>query len=394
MDRSITLDLGDDTFHQSPVDDDLFGELLADAVAGHSGNLNAFQAMEPIVFRDDPTIFGWTVDDISTHTRAQELNASGVPIYHWGSWMDAGSADGVIRAFMEATGPRMGTIGSWTHDLSLNAYAGLTRSPPVPSYEAQWNEALNFFDDHLRKDNPNQDRVLRYFTMGENLWKATSEWPIPGTETRTFFLAENGILSPSAPSSAQGEDTYLVDFEAVSATESRWLSPLFADTWYPDRNSRDNLLLVYQSEILSEDMEVTGYPVIHLQLSSTHADGAFFVYLEDVDTRGRVNYVTEGVLRGIHRRVSPDPSAWKRPVPYHSYTASQVEALVPGEVTELAFGFQPTSFLFREGHRIRIAIAGHDGSAFRRIPAQGIPELRVQRNQLYPSRIELPVIPR
>jgi putative CocE/NonD family hydrolase len=141
-------------------------------------------------------------------------------------------------------------------------------------------------------------------------------------------------------------------------------------------------------------MEVTGYPVIHLQLSSTHSDGTFIVYLEDVDTQGRVTYVTEGVLRGIHRKVSPDPSSWKRPVPYHSYSAADAEPLVPGEITELAIGFQPTSHLFKERHRIRIAIAGHDGSAFRRIPEQGVPQLLVQRNQLYPSRIELPVIPR
>jgi predicted acyl esterase len=104
--------------------------------------------------------------------------------------------------------------------------------------------------------------------------------------------------------------------------------------------------------------------------------------------------VTEGVLRGIHRKVSQDPSTWPRPIPYHSYRAADAEPMVPGQVTELAMGLQPTSFLFKEGHKIRIAIAGHDGSAFRRIPSQGTPELRVQRNGLFPSRLELPVVPR
>jgi hypothetical protein len=63
-------------------------------------------------------------------------------------------------------------------------------------------------------------------------------------------------------------------------------------------------------------------------------------------------------------------------------------------VAELAFGLEPTSVLFRAGHRIRIAIAGHDAAAFRRIPATGSPELRIQRNSAYPSFIELPVVPR
>jgi predicted acyl esterase len=66
----------------------------------------------------------------------------------------------------------------------------------------------------------------------------------------------------------------------------------------------------------------------------------------------------------------------------------------PGEVVEIAIGMEPTSFLFRRGHRIRIAIAGHDASAFRRVPAAGNPILKVQRNTTYPSRIELPVVPR
>jgi predicted acyl esterase len=66
--------------------------------------------------------------------------------------------------------------------------------------------------------------------------------------------------------------------------------------------------------------------------------------------------------------------------------------MVPGEVFELAIGMEPTSFLFKEGHRIRIAIAGHDSSAFRRIPAEGTPVLRVQRNSAHPSYIELPVV--
>jgi putative CocE/NonD family hydrolase len=139
-------------------------------------------------------------------------------------------------------------------------------------------------------------------------------------------------------------------------------------------------------------MEVTGYPVVHLNLSSTHSDGAFFVYLEDVSPLGVVTYVTEGVLRGIHRNVTEEPFEWKPAVPYHSFRAADANPIVPGEVFELALGMEPTSFLFKEGHRIRVAISGHDAGSFRRIPAEGTPQLRVQRNGPYPSYIELPEV--
>ena len=393
MDRNAAISVDGQSFQQTPVDADPNGELLAQAIAGHAGNLNVFDAVEGIVYRDDLLVSGQTLDEISTHTMAAALDESGVAVYQWGSWLDAGSADGVIRGFMESTNPRRGTLGAWTHDLSSNSSP--TDGGPlnsIPSFEAQWEEALNFFDDILRKNKPLNDRILRYFTMGEGLWKATSTWPIPGTATESWYLEEGGVLSGSAPSATSGEDLYEVDFSAESSVDPRWLGPLFAHTWYSDRGARDLGLLVYESASLTQDTEVTGYPVVHLHLASTHSDGAFFVYLEDVDPQGAVTYVTEGVLRGIHRKVSEDPSSWKRPIPYHSFLASDSEPMVPGEVTELAIGMEPTSFLFREGHRIRISIAGHDAAAFRRVPATGTPLLSVQRNSVYPSFIELPVI--
>jgi putative CocE/NonD family hydrolase len=393
LDRNSSLNVGGSTFHLSPVDADSSGNLLEEALAGHAGNLNAYDAFQGIVFRDDPSQAGFTLDDVSTHTRSEDLDASGVAIYQWGSWLDAGSADGVIRGFMESNGPRRATIGSWTHDLSSNSYTGDgNRWVAVPTLEMQWEEALNFFDDQLRKNKPLGDRILRYYTMGEGLWKATSTWPIPGTVTETYYLGENGSLTSSPPAAASGEDLYEVDFEVGSSAEPRWLGPMFSNPWYPDRSERDHDLLVYESAPLGADMEVTGYPVVRLNLSSTSSDGAFFVYLEDVSPTGSVTYVTEGVLRGIHRKVSEDPSPWKRPIPFHSYLAADAEPLIPGEVFELAIGMEPTSFLFKQRHRVRIAIAGHDMSAFRRIPSEGTPELRIQRNGAYPSSIELPVI--
>ncbi len=394
MDRNRSVEVEGAVFSQRPVNDDPSGALLDAAIAGHGANLNLFDAVSPLAFRGDAVAEGRTLDEMSTRARASGEATSQVAVYHWGSWMDAGSADGAIRAFMESTGPRRGTIGAWTHGLSRNAYSGLDRWPPVPRLEVQWAEALNFFDDELRKGKPLEGRILRYFTMEENRWKSTSEWPIPGTVTESWYLGPQGTLSPGSPPDVVGADPYHVDFTAASSTESRWLSPLFADTWYPDRMTRDHKLLIYESDPLPADLEVTGYPVVHLHLSSTHADGAFIVYLEDVTRQGRTTYVTEGLLRGIHRKASEDPARWTRPTPYHSFLEADARPLVPGEVAELAFGLHPTSFLFKEGHRIRIAIAGHDASALRRVPEVGDPTLTLRWGGLQPSSIDLPVIPR
>ncbi len=64
---------------------------------------------------------------------------------------------------------------------------------------------------------------------------------------------------------------------------------------------------------------------------------------------------------------------------------------MPGEVAELKFNLYPTSVLIKAGHRLRVAIAGHDAWVFDRYPTQGTPLLSVGRNSIYPSRIERPI---
>ena len=162
---------------------------------------------------------------------------------------------------------------------------------------------------------------------------------------------------------------------------------------YKDRSRADRRLLTYTSPPLTEDVEFTGHPIITLYLTSSESDGALYVYLEDVDESGKVIYVTEGQLRAIHRRLSGEETPYKF-VPYHSFKRQDSMPLIPGEVAELTFGLLPTSVLFRKGHRIRIAIAGHDKDTFARIPAVGTPVISVQRNRIHASHIELPRIDR
>jgi predicted acyl esterase len=67
---------------------------------------------------------------------------------------------------------------------------------------------------------------------------------------------------------------------------------------------------------------------------------------------------------------------------------------IPAILAELKFGLHPISVLVKKGHRLRVAIAGHDKDTFIRIPAEGTPEIAVQRNVRGLSMIELPVIKR
>jgi len=162
--------------------------------------------------------------------------------------------------------------------------------------------------------------------------------------------------------------------------------------YYPDRREIAARCLVYRSEPLSSDMEISGYPVLRMWVSSTHDDGAFFAYLEDEDEEGYVRYVTEGQLRALHRKISREASPYKLQEPFHSFRKEDALKLTPGEPTELEFGLHPTSVLIRAGHRVRVSLAAHDAGTFGRIPNKGVPVLRFYQGPSFPSRIEFPVV--
>src|SRR6185436_3184224 len=233
-----------------------------------------------------------------------------------------------------------------------------------------------------------------YFTVGEERWKVTKTWPVPGTTMVRWYLDDGNTLSKNAPSASTGADTYNVNFDATTGEKNRWHTQVGGQVVYPDRAEEDRKLLVYTSVPFDADTEVTGHPIIDLFVTSTAIDGAFFVYLEDVNEKGVVTYVTEGTLRALHRKISTETPPYKLLVPFHSFKRKDAMPLPPGQIAELKFGLQPTSILIRKGHRLRIAIAGADKNSFARIPAEGTPTISVVRNQKNASWIDLPVVRR
>jgi hypothetical protein len=260
----------------------------------------------------------------------------------------------------------------------------------------QQYEWLRFFDHYLKGINTGLDSEKRfyYYTIGEEKWKTTSTWPVAGTKMVRWYLDEGHTLSTQSPRTVSGEDAYPINFEATTGEKNRWHTQVGGQVFYPDRATEDKKLLTYTSAPFAADTEITGYAVIDLFITSTAADGAFFVYLEDIDEKGIVTYLTEGALRALHRKISADVPPYKLLTPYHSFKRKDALPLVPGQIAELKFGLQPISVLIKKGHRLRIAIAGADKDTFARIPAAGTPTITVARKRGHASWIELPVIAR
>ena len=374
------------------VDEDVEQKLYKEATARRAENIDVYAAALKTTFRDDRA-FGYTLDELSLHSHSAQIEKSNVAINNWGGWFDASTADAIIKTFLTLKNHQRAVIGPWNHGATQNASPYHT---PESRRVMQSYEWLRFFDHYLKGIDTGLDseKRLYYFTVGEERWKATKVWPVAGTQMTRLYFNENNSLSTKASNGKSTEDRYPINFDATTGEKNRWHTQVGGDVIYADRAEEDKKLLTYTSEPLEADMEITGHPIVSLFITSTHADGAFYVYLEEIDEKGKVTYLTEGQLRALHRRLSSEPSPTKLPVPHHTFAKKDAMPLGPGQVAELKFHLQPISVLVKKGHRLRVAIAGHDKGTFIRIPAEGNPTIAVQRSKGALSSIELPVIRR
>jgi len=378
-----------------PIDEDRKSKTqLAKALEAHTANTDIFSTISKVVCRDDP--FGDTgssIDDWCVFTHTAAIAASGIPLFVWGSWMDANTADSVIRAFHTFDNPQIGVIGAWSHEMTTHGSPfQRPKSKPDPTQPEQWELSTRFLEKVLRSKETIIGKKIFYYTLGAETWKQAETFPPPGIQMMSWYFQPEHGLSTEAPV-ADDVDEYQVDFEATTGTHNRWHTGLAKPVIYSDRAKADLRLLTYTSKPLAQDLEITGYPVARIHLSSTHDDGAFIVYLEEVDERGRVRYLTEGNLRGIHRALSPEKDAPHFvPGMYRSYKRADMAPLPIKERVELTIRLMPISALVRRGRRIRVAIAGADAETFARIPAKGVPTLEIARGPSGLSQIELPVL--
>jgi uncharacterized protein len=376
------------------VDDDRDGVQLAAAITGRA-EVDLRQIGQEIEYRSDEWgATGKTLGDVSPYSHQTAIENAGVPMYVWVSALDNVSVEGALSRYLSFSSPQKLIIGPWNHGGGEHADPFLPPDTPTdPTPEQQFQMVVGFFDAYLKDERAAEPTwEITYYTLGEGVWKTTPTWPPGGFSPRRWYFGPDGSLTAEAPTAESGADEYTVDWTATSGDFTRWHTGLFmADVIYPDRAEESQKLLTYTSPPLEADVEITGSPIVTIYVASTAEDGAFHVYLEDVAPDGRVTYLTEGVLRAVHRQNDLHEPPYRVQGPYRSFERADSLPLAPGHVTDLSFNLYTTSVLIREGHRLQVAVAGHDSSVFARHPAEGTPVLTVQRNSLYPSHIDLPM---
>lgn len=384
------------------------GTLYRAALAEHGANADQAARFQAITFRgpsthrpEDPAAPDRAVNLCDV---AAELAAGARPAFHWASWMDAGTAAGALARFRTlSSAPMRLKIGAWTHGAmhDANPFGPSHGAPPTPGRREQASELAAFFHAELEGlglDTPvgGPPRRIDYLLMqpgmpGGGEWRTSEAWPPPNVAQMAWRFSAGGALVPTGADLPEGGDTHLVDPEATTGPFNRWTTQLGLHIAYPDRAEADTTLLSYTSAPLAEPLEIVGEGLVTLEVETDAADGLFIAYLEAVDPEGRVVYLTEGGLRGLHRKVSSEPPIYVRPGPNRSFREADAAPMVPGEVTTLTFPLLPIAVRLPAGWRLRIALAGADKHTFAAIPEGTAPTWRLHRGGTRMSGVMLPI---
>ena len=314
-----------------------------------------------------------------------------IPALNLSGWHDEGYGPaGAIRNYRGTrdNGSRL-VIGPWRHgtprldriregELDFGVNAGLDHDSLL----------LRWFDFHLKgeKNGLDRDRPVSIFIMGENAWREEDDWPIARRVETAYYLRSGGKLSLEPPAGDERPGSYEYDpLDPVADPHGGVQGPYDQSPL----ETRDDVL-VFETDPLVNDLEVTGHIEAELFVSSSARDTDFVVRLLDVHPDGRAFNLMSPTVEVIRARYRDGED--------------EVSLLEPGIVVPIRLNRLVTSNLFRAGHRIRIHVTSSLFPHFDRNPNTGEPigksaRTEVARQEIHhsashPSRIVLPVIPR
>ncbi len=315
-----------------------------------------------------------------------------IPVLNFGGWFDLfrqGTLNGytLLRAkgkgaARDKTNLVIGAWGHWPSRKVGNLDFGETSMVDQNALALRWLDYwLKGLDNGVDREPP-----VKIFVMGRNEWRAEADYPLKRTRYQPLYLHSaghangrgDGRLSWEKPSGPQPADQFTYD----PADPLRSGGPGGEGSAAESRQD----VLVYTSDPLPRELEVTGPVRMKLFAASSAVDTDFVARLADVYPDGRSICLAQGILRARYRN-----------------SVSRPEWLEPGKVYPLDLDLIGASNVFLPGHRIRISITSSHFPSFDRHPNTGAPfgekaEAQVawqtvHHDGSFASHILLPVIP-
>ncbi len=330
--------------------------------------------------------------------RFEELS---VPALHISGWYDDEQIGTPLNyigmttraATPEARASQRLLMGPWGHNTNASSKIGdldFGEQAVIDLY----GEVTRWFDRWLRGIDV-LSKPVRIFVMGENVWRDEQEWPLARTQWIPFYLHSNGRansrfgdgqLTITAPATNERADTYIYDpGNPMPFITEQTSSQIGGPDDYASIQRRDDVL-VYTTEPLEHDTEVTGPVRVDLYASSSAPDTDFMAMLIDIWPNGFRQRLCDGMVRARFR------DGMEHPTP-----------IEPGKVYQYSIDCWNTCQVFKAGHRICVQISSSAFPKFDRNLNTGAPlgltsdfvgaEQRIYHDAEHPSAVVLPVIP-
>ncbi len=327
-----------------------------------------------------------------------------VPVLHLSGWYDDEQVGTPLNfAGMVAHGPTEAVrrsqkliMGPWPHNVTAQpTKLGEVDFGPTAKIDLL-GTLLRWYDHWLKGIDTGflSEPPVRVFVMGANRWRDEQEWPPARARFVKYFLHArgranslfgDGSLSDAEPA-AEPADHFTSDPERPVPFITE---PTFAQIGGPDDyrpvERRDDVL-VYTTEPLAHDTEVTGPVRARVFAASSAKDTDFTAKLLDVWPDGYAQRLCDGMVRARFREGMDKPSL-----------------IEPGKVYAYDIDCWTTSQVFKKGHSIRLEIASTAFPKYDRNPNSGeslgkSAELKRADQTIYhdkdhPSHLLLPVVP-
>jgi len=315
----------------------------------------------------------------------------------WNEWMEHGNYDEYWQAqnvpqHLTKVRPAVMTVGGWfdAEDLygPLHIYKAIEKNNPNaynmlvmgPWFHGGWARGdgdalgnarfgtktslfyrehieLAFFNHYLKDKGELKLPEAYMFNTGKNEWHQFTAWPPKETQPASIYLHSKGRLSFDQPQdSSDAFDEYVSDpakpvpfinQTAIGMTREYMTDDQRFAATRPD-------VLVYQTDVLTEDVTIAGPIKVDLYVSTTGTDSDFVVKLIDVfpDNAPDNDPNPAGIrMGGYQMMIRGEPMRAK-----FRNSFSKPEAMEPGKVTKTSFEMPDAHHTFLKGHRIMVQI--------------------------------------
>jgi putative CocE/NonD family hydrolase len=281
-----------------------------------------------------------------------------------GGWFDAEDLYGALHTYEsieKQNSPRLKNylvMGPWSHGQWAfgkgnnlgNMYWGLDANKKFQTLEK------NFFDFYLKGEGKPDFAEATIFVTGSNEWRTFDTWPPKNIDEKNLYFQPSGDMSFTMPDIKDSFDEYVSDpMKPVPYAEAVHIHRT-AEYMTDDQRfaSRRPDVMVYQTDILSEDITLTGPLTADLFVSTTGTDADYIVKLIDVyppDAKADISADIKVPLGGYQMLVRGEVFRGK-----YRNSFEKPEPFVPGKITEVKYQMPDVAHTFKKGHRIMVQV--------------------------------------